>query len=71
MGKESKKKVDICITDSLCFTPQTNIVNQLYSNKLFLKYSATFFKELIKSVVKLTIRQLSCIIKISAYQKRK
>ena len=67
IGKESKRKVDICITDSLCYTPETNIVNQLYTNKLFLKYSTTFFKKLIKSVVKLTIRQLSCIIKISAY----
>ena len=24
MGKESKKRVDICITDSLCCTPETN-----------------------------------------------
>ena len=56
MGKESKKKVDICITDSLCYTPETNIVNQLYTNKLFLKYSTTFFKKLMKSLVKLTIR---------------
>ena len=32
-GKDSfKKRVDICITDSLCYTPETNIVNQLYPN---------------------------------------
>ena len=24
MGKESKKRVDICITDSFCCTPETN-----------------------------------------------
>ena len=36
--KESKKKVDkcICITDSLCCTPETNnFVKQLYANKYF------------------------------------
>ena len=25
----------ICITESLCSTPETNIVNQLYFNKKF------------------------------------
>ena len=38
MGKESKSRVDICITDSLCCTAETNnIVNQLYSSKTWLK----------------------------------
>ena len=39
MVKESKKRVEICIckTDSLCCTPETNTVNQLYFNKNFLK----------------------------------
>ena len=33
-GKRILKKVDICIciTDTLCCTAETNIVNQLYSN---------------------------------------
>ena len=40
MGKESKKKVDICVSDSLCCIAETNnIVNQLYSNKNFKKSS--------------------------------
>ena len=37
MRKETKKRVDICIciADPLWFTPETKIVNQLYSNKNF------------------------------------
>ena len=37
MGKESEKNMDICIcmTDSLCCTPETNTtLSQLYSNKI-------------------------------------
>ena len=44
MGKESKKRrksghIYVYITDSLCCTPETNtnIVNQLYSNKIVFK----------------------------------
>ena len=39
VGKEPKKRVHICIcvTDTLCHTPATNIVNQLYSKKNFFK----------------------------------
>ena len=33
MGKESKNRVNICTTDSLWYTTETNTVNQLYSNK--------------------------------------
>ena len=37
MGKESEKRMDTCIyiTESLCYTPETNsIVNQLHFNKI-------------------------------------
>jgi len=38
MGKESKKRIGIYITDSLCRTAETNsTVNHLYSNKNFKK----------------------------------
>lgn len=39
MGKEPRKRVHICIcvTDTLCHTPATNTVNQLYSKIIFLK----------------------------------
>ena len=41
VGKESKKGVDICTTDSLCCVPEThNIVNQLNSKKILLKKKA-------------------------------
>ena len=33
--------IGICVTDSLCCTPETNMVNQLYSNKNFLKIIIT------------------------------
>ena len=36
MGKESAKRVDmwICVTDSLCYTPDTNITLEInYSQK--------------------------------------
>ena len=43
MGKESKRKSIHCvgITDSLYCTPETNILNQLYFNTIFLKKMVT------------------------------
>ena len=43
--KKSKKRVHICICiiDTLCCTPETNIVNQLYSNKKFKKDTYCMF----------------------------
>ena len=41
--KNLKERVDIYvgITDSLCCMPETNILNQLYSNKICLKKMVT------------------------------
>ena len=34
MEKEPEKKMDICISESICCIPVTNTVKQLYSNKI-------------------------------------
>ena len=37
MGEESEKRMNVCITESLCCTPETNnIVNRLYSNTKYI-----------------------------------
>ena len=43
MGRESEKRIDICITESLGHTPETNnVVNQLYPKIKFLKNKKIF-----------------------------
>ena len=43
MGKETKKEW-IYVYDSLCRTPETNIVNQLYANKKIFKKNEIIIK---------------------------
>ena len=46
-GKEIQKGGDVCIcmADSLCCTAETNIVKQLFSNKIFRKEEMSYGHE--------------------------
>ena len=56
MGTESKKRIGICMTDSLCRTAETNnIVNHLYSNKNFKKGKKADSMQLFASWLSVTL----------------